>query len=82
MIVAREKLVICRLDGLVMQNTKHLFNSIMGTFKLKVILLSATPQSLRAAPKTGLSYTNPLTSIVKLNRVMTLVMLHIYSSLK
>ena len=59
MIVAREKLVICRLDGLVMQNTKHLFSSIMGSFKLKVILLSATPRSLRAAPQIWIELHEP-----------------------
>lgn len=47
MIVAREKLVICRLDGLVMQNTKHLFNSIMGSFKLSdsALCYSTVPES-------------------------------------
>ena len=50
MMVAREKLVVCRPDVLMMQNTKHLFSSIMGSFKLKATLLSATP-SQRVAPK-------------------------------
>lgn len=37
--VAREKVVICRLEGLAMPNTRQPFSRIKGLFQLKGILL-------------------------------------------